>query len=111
LWERGSRTCKYVKCFTSDKTTYNVTFFFDFHWDGCKSSPRIALERASPWHLSIVTAKTRMMEIYSIEIVKLWFEFNEYIPFQYWANANYVRQKFKIQTLVMAKQFYENYFR
>ncbi len=52
-----------------------------------------------------------MMEIYSIEIVKLWFEFNEYIPFQYWANANYVRQKFKIQTLVMAKQFYENYFR
>jgi hypothetical protein len=50
-----------------------MLFFFEFHRDGCKSSPRIARERVSPWHLSIVRTKIRKMGICSIETVKLQF--------------------------------------
>ncbi len=44
-----------------------------FCWDGCKSGPRIGLERVSLWHLLIMKIKVWMMGICSIEIVKLWF--------------------------------------
>jgi hypothetical protein len=50
-----------------------MPFFFEFHRDGCKSSPRIALERVSPWHLSIVRTKVGIMGICSIETMKLQF--------------------------------------
>jgi hypothetical protein len=48
-----------------------MSFFFKFHWDGCKSSPRIALENVNPWHLLIARTKARTMRICSIEIMKL----------------------------------------
>jgi hypothetical protein len=62
LWERGSRTCKSIKCFAYDRTTYNVSLVFKFLWDECKSGPRIVLERVNPSHLSIVRAKARWRE-------------------------------------------------
>jgi hypothetical protein len=93
VWERGSRTCRSTKHFTCDKVTYNVSLFSGFCWDGCKSDPRIAPKRVSPWHLSIVKEDQNLFN--RINKNSVW-KFEEYILFQYWVDANNVGHKFKI---------------
>jgi hypothetical protein len=98
IWERGFKNLQVYKMFLLwSEATYNVLFFFKFHWDGCKSNPKLVPNRANPWHLSIVRTKVGTMGICSIETMKLlvW-KFDEYIVFLYWVDANNVWQKFKI---------------
>ncbi len=74
IWERGFKNLQVYKMFLLwSEATYNVLFFFKFHWDGCKSNPKLVPNRANPWHLSIVRTKVGTMGICSIETMKLRF--------------------------------------